>query len=107
MKTKAVRVFYRKSNNQIVWSHELRIPFEGYPGEFPTTMEQDLAEIPNKAIITGIDGEGEPILTKLGGIPKDYAGIEETNSQRAKDFLNSDKNTIVDGALVIGAKRII
>lgn len=91
METKAVRAFYRKADNEIVWTHELK-----GTGEFPLLIEDNLSEIPNKMP----DGE-----MPLGGVPEDYACIEETDPQRASDFLASDDNKVVDGKLVIGAPR--
>lgn len=93
VETKAVRIFYRKSDNQIVWHHELR-----GTGEFPTTIDNDLAEIPSKIP----DG-----IMPLGGIAEDYGCIEEQDSQKACDFLNSDESKIVDERLVIGPKRVV
>ena len=86
MATKALRIFYRKSDGQPVWTHELR-----GSGIFPTTPEQDLAQIPDKVGQGNID---------------DYACIEETNVQRAEAALDSDDNRILDGKLIVGAKRI-
>lgn len=103
MNTKAIRVFYRKSDGKIVWTHELR----GI-GEFPTTIEQDLAEILDKVTSREIAYDGTIISeTKLGGKVEDYACIEEQNPQRASDALTSDENQIINGKLIIGAKRII
>jgi len=87
-----VRVFYRKSDNDIVWSCELR-----GGGIFPTTVETDLTDISNMMP----DGK-----TPLGGVPEDYACIVELDPERTEGFLNSDENKIVDGALIIGAERI-
>lgn len=92
METKALRVFYGKSDNKIVWTYELR-----GTGKFPTTISKDLAKIPGKMP----DGE-----TSLGGKPQDYACIKVMDAQRAIAFLKSDENKIVDGKVVIGAKRI-
>ena len=101
MEIKAVRVFYRKLDSKIVWAHTLM-----EPGEFPTTIEQDLAELPNVVISQELDANLNVISeTKLGGSSKDYACIEVT--EKASDFLASDTNTIVDGALVIGLPRVI
>lgn len=91
METKAIRVFYRKADNEIVWYHELR-----GAGEFLTTIGEDLGEIPSKMP----DGE-----TPLGGIPEDYACVEESDTQRTDKFLASDDNKVVDGKLVIGTPR--
>lgn len=91
--TKALRVFYRKSDNQIIWTHELR-----GTGAFPTTIEADLAEIPYKMP----DG-----LVALGGNVDDYACIEEADTQRAINFLASDNNRIIKGKLVAGDRRVV
>ena len=93
MATKSIRIFYRKSDGKQVWYHELR-----GSGVFPTTIEQDLADIPNKMP----DGE-----TSLGGILNNYGCIEERDAQKILDALDSDKNKVVNGELVIGAKRIV
>ena len=102
MDTKALRVFYRESDNQIVWTHELR-----GSGEFPTTLVDDLAEIPDKVISMELDAE-ENIVSqvKLGGRIEDYACIEEQDPQKATNALLSDSNRIVLGKLKIGDKRI-
>lgn len=92
---KAVRVFYGRADNQIVWTHTLESP-GGYSGIFPTTIEQDLAEIPDKTP----DGE-----TPLGRAIEDYACIEETDTERATAFLGSGDNSIVNGKLIIGELR--
>ncbi len=93
MGTKAVRVFYRKSDNQIVWQYELR-----GPGEFPITVKDSLIEIPNKMP----DGE-----TQLGGEWQEYACIEELDSEKAVAFLASNENQIINDQLIIGTPRII
>lgn len=95
METVAIRVFYRKSDNQIVWTHELRSP-EGYLGQFPTTVEQDLAEIPDKM---------PDEITPLGGMPEDYACIPVEDTQVIEEFFASDDNTIVNAHLITGAPR--
>jgi hypothetical protein len=101
METKAVRVFYRKANNQIVWYHELR-----GPGIFPTSVEEDLAEIPDKVTSVDLDAGGNVKTEyKLGGIPEDYGCIEEQDAQKAKSYFESDENAIVNGELVIGPPR--
>lgn len=94
--TKAVRVFYRKSDNQVIWTHELKV-LKGSSGKFPTTIKDDLNEIPLKMP----DG-----ITPLGGVPDDYGCIEVTESTAAKGFLSSDNNKVADGKLVIGTPRI-
>lgn len=90
---KALRVFYRKSDNKIVWTHELR-----GTGEFPTTVEIDLSQIPG----TMPDGK-----TPLRGVIDDYECIEELDSQKASAFLASDTNAVVNGKLIIGNPRSI
>lgn len=103
METKALRVFYRKSNNQIVWTHELR-----GTGKFPTTITQDLAEIPDKIISRELDADGSVIgETRVGGVVQNYSCIEEQDSQRASNALLSDNNKISNGKLIIGSKRVI
>lgn len=110
MATKGLRVFYSKIDNLIVGTHELQAPEEKQDAKFPNTVENDLTTVPDKPQLnaTGsvvLDGNGN--LIKLGGVPEDYACIEELDSQRASDLLASDENSIVDGKLVIGAKRIV
>ena len=90
---KAVRVFYRKSDSQIVWTRTL----DG-TGEFSTTIEQNLAEMPDNMP----DGE-----TPLGGVPEDYACIEVTDQTTISAFMASDSNTVVKGKLITGTPRPI
>lgn len=93
--TKAIRVFYRISDSEIVWYHLVIAP-EGMPALFPNTHEEDLAGIP-----TNCPG-GE---TPLGGLPGDYACIEEHDTQVVNAFLASDNNQIVGGELSVGEPR--
>ena len=87
---KAVRVFYRKADNSIVWYHAL----EG-SGKFPNSIEDDLTKLPQQRVGT--------IL--LGGYPNLYAGIEENDPSKADAFLASDNNQIIDDVLVTGTPR--
>ncbi len=107
METKAIRVFYRIIDNQIIWTHTTSDSNGRIPAPFASTVEQDLAGIPNNKP----DG-----ITALGGIQDDYAcvvGQYHPYSFQINDiatidaFLTSDENTIVDGVLVIGAKRVV
>ena len=110
METKAVRVFYRKSDNQIAWTPLTTDPKGRTPAPFAATVEKDLAGIPDKPQLDAngsviLDANDNPI--RLGGVPEDYACVEELDNQRASDALDSDKNQVVDGNLIIGAERII
>ncbi len=81
----AVRIFYRKQNGQSVWTHELQ-----GGGEFPVSVESDLAEVPGR--------EGN-------GTVEDYGCYEVTDPIMAMAVLESDNNRIVDGELIIGPRR--
>lgn len=96
--TQALRVFFRKSDSQIVWTHQVTDFADRQPVPFPTTVEEDLAEIPYKI----------PVLDSppLGGSAQDYACIEVQDTQKVEAYLASDTNRIVDGALVIGEPRL-
>ena len=62
------RIFYRKSDKKQIWYHEV---VGG--GEFPTTIEEDLKELPNKVISLILDDEGNIIEeVKIGGTPDDF-----------------------------------
>ena len=101
---KAVRVFYR--DDKVVWTHSL----EG-TGEFPTTIEQDLSEIPDKP---QLDDNGSAILDadenfiKLGGVPEDYGCIEVNDTVQAQAVVDAkrNENKVIDKKLIIGSKRI-
>ena len=93
MEVKAVRVFYQKADNEIVWRHTLT-----GTGEFANTKEEDLAGIPD----TMPNGE-----TPLGGVPEDYACIEVTDQTTISAFMASDSNTVVNGELITGTPRPI
>lgn len=80
-----LRVFYRISNNQIVWNGTTET-------EFPYTIEQDIAGIP---------------LTLIGGQPSDYACIQVTDKTTIDKFMASDGNTVINGKLVTGVARIV
>lgn len=96
--TKTVRVFYRKLDNQIVWSSSL----EG-DGVFPITVEDELEKLPAIKIGTTLTFEGVP----LGGKPEDYSCIEVTDQPTISAFLASDNNTMIEGKLATGAPRLI
>lgn len=105
---KAIRVFYRLSDGEVVWAFTLEAPEEKLDPKFPTTIEQDLAELPDKPKLDAIgsvilDTDGNFI--KLGGVSEDYACITETDPTRIAGFLASDSNRVVDGQLVIGEPR--
>ena len=106
---KAIRVFYRKSDGKVIWSHQLVCP-DGYDGKFPTTIEQNIEELPDKP---QLDATGSVILDanenpfKLGGVPDDYACIEVTDQLTISAFVASDSNTVVNGKLVTGTPRPI
>lgn len=95
---KAVRVFYRKTDSQIVWNSSL----EG-DGIFPRTIEEELVTIPNVEVGTTETSEGIP----LGGAPEDYACIEVTDQSIITTFIASDSNTVVKGKLITGTPRPI
>lgn len=90
----ALRVFYRKSDNQIVWYHETRSPGET-PAICPTTIEDDLVDIPGKKP----DGE-----LPLGGNSSDN-GCVEVKEADIDSYFASDTNKVVDGKLKIGKPR--
>lgn len=90
----ALRIFYRKSDERIVWSHETRSP-EGVKVVCPSTIEEDLSDIPSKIP----DGE-----TPLGGMPSDY-GCIEVKEANIDAFFASDSNKVVKGKLKIGNLR--
>lgn len=91
---RALRVFYRKSDNQIVWYHETRSP-EGIEAICPSTIEEDLAGIPDKM------PNGE---TPLGGSKSDYGCIEVEEAD-IDAYFASDTNEVVDDKLKIGKPR--
>lgn len=91
---RALRIFYRKSDGQIVWYHETRSP-EGLDAICPTTVAQDLAEIPDKMP----DGK-----TALGGVSSDYNGIE-VKEKDIEAYFASDDNKVVGKVLIIGKPR--
>lgn len=89
-----LRVFYRKSDNELVWYHETHSP-EGVKAVCPSTIEQDLADLPNKMP----DGENP-----LGGSSSDYGSIEVKEAD-IDAYLASDANKVVAGKLLIGEPR--
>ena len=84
-----LRVFYRKSTNEIVWNSTT-------DGEFPYSTEQDIEKLPN----TKPDGE-----TPIGGTPEDYSCLVVEDKTEVDAFLASDDNTVVTGKLVSGLPR--
>ena len=92
---RALRIFYQKSNNQIVWQHETRSP-EGKTAISPTTIEEDLANIPDKMP----DGE-----TPLGETLRDY-GYIEVGEADIDAYFASDNNRVIDNKLAVGTPRI-
>jgi len=87
--TKALRIFYRKGTNEIVWTHMV-VDFMGRPNPvFPTTLAKDLKDLPNKK------PDGEHLL---GGNSSDYESIEELNIDKINSF--SNKSKILNGVLV-------
>jgi len=93
-----LRVFYRKSNSQIVWNSSL----DG-DGVFPRTVEEELEKLPDIMVGATLTSEGAP----LGGKPEDYACIEVTDQPTISAFMASDSNTVVGGKLVTGVPRPI
>lgn len=91
---RALRVFYNKSNNEIVWYHETRSP-EGMPAICPSTVEKDLVSMPDHKP----DGE-----TPLGGNSSNYGCIEVREADIDAYFASST-NKVVDGKLKIGKPR--
>ena len=87
---RALRIFYQKSNNQIVWQHETRSP-EGKPAISPTTIEEDLANIPDKM--------------PDGKTPLDY-GYIEVGEADIDAYFASDNNRVIDNKLAVGTPRI-
>lgn len=95
---KAIRVFYRKADGEVVWTFSLEAPEEKLDPKFQTTIEQNLAELPTRGL-TGYDNK------PIDGVPEDYACITETDPDRIAGFNASDSNRVVDGELVIGEPR--
>ena len=93
---RALRVFYRKLDSKIVWYHETRSP-EGKLAICPTTIEEDLSNIPNLKL----DGK-----IVLGGIPEDYSCIKAKSEDLAAYFA-SDENRVVNDKLITGSKRVV
>jgi len=93
----ALRVFYRKSDSEIV----LPASLEG-PGVFPHSVEEGLRALPETKVRATLTFEGTP----LGGEPDDYACIEISDEAIMASFMASDINTIVNGELVTGEPRI-
>lgn len=94
---KILRIFYNKVANQIVWHHEIISP-EGKPAISPTTIEQDIAEIPSKC------PDGATSLA-LGGVPGDYACIELLNTASVEQYHNALNVSIVNGELVMTGEK--
>ena len=84
--TKAVRIFTRKSDNQIVWTHELR-----GPGEFPISLSDDLKRLPGAVVHSELDAEGNMLATLLGGKATDYQGVEIKDAAKAVVALDGIK----------------
>ncbi len=84
---RALRAFYRKSDNKVVWYHETIAP-KGIRAICPSTIEEDLAEIP----------------ATFGGNKSDYGGIE-VEEVEIEAFLKSDTNEIIAGKLKVGKPR--
>ena len=95
---KKLRVFYRKSDSQIVWNSSL----EG-KGVFPRAVGEELEMLPEIKIGATLTSEGTP----LGGKPEDYSCIEVTDQPTISAFVASDSNTVVKGKLVTGQPRPI
>lgn len=95
---KALRVFYKKLDLQIVWNSSL----EG-DGVFPRTVEEELEKLPEIKIGATLTSEGIP----LSGKPEDYACIEVTDQPTICAFVASDSNAVVDGKLITGTPRPI
>ena len=95
---KKLRVFYRKSDSQIVWNSSL----EG-KGVFPRAVGEELEMLPEIKIGATLTSEGTP----LGGKPEDYACIEVTDQSIISAFMASDSSTVIKGKLVTGIPRPI
>jgi len=93
---KTLRVFYRKSDSEIVWNSSL----EG-SGVFSRTVEEELEMLPSTKVGTTLISEGTP----LGAKPEDYSCIEVTDQSLISAFMDSDSNTLVNGKLVTGTAR--
>ena len=91
---RALKVFYLKSDNQIVWTFETHSP-DGKEAICPVTAESILAELPDKM------PNGETIL---GGLSEDYDYIEVEEPQ-IDAYFASDTNEIIDNELIVGKPR--
>ncbi len=90
MGTKALRFFYDKVTRKIVWSHELR-----EPGVFPTTIEEDLEEIPGKKPYPIVDTSGLIISNpSLGGSIEDYEWDETSDMAIIDRYFSFHGSTI-------------
>ena len=95
MNSRKLRVFYRKSDKEIVWTHDL-LDVSGKEAVFKTTQEEGLADIPNKMP----DGK-----TPLGGSHDDYACVEIAGEDQVDAYMNTDDRSIADGKLIMGEPR--
>ena len=87
--TKAVRIFYRKSDNAVVWTHELRGPVDYDRAEFPNTVDDDLAALPEKVISIEWASDSWTVINeiKLGGRKEDYICVEEKDKTKSQELL--------------------
>lgn len=95
MNSRKLRVFYRKADNEIVWTHDL-INASGEEAVFRVSQKEDLADIPNKMP----DGK-----SPLGGSPDDYACVEIAGEAQVDAYMNTDDRSIVGGKLIMGEPR--
>lgn len=79
MDDQALRVFYRKQTGKVVWYH-LTINTKGEEAIHPTTMDEDILDLPNARLTRD---------TLLGGEPADYDGIEANNPAQIDDILRN------------------
>jgi len=96
MAIKALRVFYRNSDSEVIWYHAL----EG-PGVFPTTIDEDLAEIPDKITTYVADADGkltQPV--KVGGVVTDHSALEVTDPDTIRLFFSPGRKQVRDGRLI-------
>ncbi len=95
--TKALRVFYRKSTNDILWTLTIEDFKQRDIVPFSNTIEEDLAKLPD----TMPDG-----ITPLGGVPEDYDCVEIQETETVNKILDSDVNRIDKGKVIFGAPRM-
>lgn len=90
MEAKALRLFSNEVTGEIVWYHELR-----GTGVYPTTIEEDLAEIPSKRPHPIADGNGNIISNpSLGGSIDDYECYETYDLSIIERYFSFQGSTV-------------